>query len=221
MKKTNLGKITFLLVCLLTLVYIFVKAYTAWYVCDIFGGWDGLIDIFSTVHIADVIKFISYIIIVPVAWCVVHLTYVYKIAVGDNIKRTAFVITAIAILGEMVVLVSRNHYDDSFVSFIELGSRIGFLIAFVLLIVGINKASMRNILYVILGFSCICSAVYMVIYFKNNFASITRTMESVEGVGIIALCGEYYVLPVLKLLVSILIMGYIVSPHKYIEYGEE
>ncbi len=221
MKKTKLGKITFLLVCLLTFTFVFVKAYTIWNACDIFGGWKGLMDALSELYVSAAIKFICYIIIIPAIWSLVYLMYVYKIAIGENIKRTVFVITALVIVGEMAVLVSRNYYDDSIASFIEVGSRIGFIIAFVLLTVGISKTPIRNILYVILGFSCICAAVYMVIYFKNNFGDILHIIESEKGVTVFALCGECYVLPVLKLLASILIMGYIVVPSKYIEYAEE
>lgn len=216
MKKTIWGKITFYLICVFVIMYILVKISTVWMLGVRFGGWNNIIDMCRSIGGYSTVKFISKNFIVPIICSTVCLIYVIEIGRSKIISRFVFGVTALALLVEMLfyILDNMNSYYNM-VPFLPLLLKIGFFLAFVLFFTGYTTQLLQKILYVVLGCSFVGTAIYLITYYKHNLTSIIQNTESSQGIEIIYVYSEYFILPVLGLVVCGLVLCYILFPEKY------
>lgn len=95
--------------------------------------------------------------------------------------------------------------------------RSGFLLAFVLLFIDYSKQLLNKILYIVLGCSVVGAVIYKVVYYKHNLTIIMKSIEMSQGLETILMYLEYFIFPILSLIVSGLVLGYILFPEKYLK----
>lgn len=215
MKKTFWGKITFLLACVFVIIYIFVKICNLWILGVTFEGWNNIIDMSLSIRGYGTVRIISENFVVPIICCIVCLIYIFEIGRNKLINRFVFVVTALAIFVEMLFYILDNINRDNMIPFLPLLLRIGFFLAFVLFIMGGLKNYCKKILYVVLGCSFVGTAIYLVMHYKHNLTAIIQNTEYLQGIQIIYMYSEYFILPILGLVVCGLVICYTLFPEKY------
>ncbi len=216
--KNKLRKITFLLTCIFTILFVWVRIYTVWMFGVRYDGWSNIIDMCLLMEDYVIVKTIGEYFVMPIICCIVSLIYVIKIGQSKRINRFVYIITAMAILVETLFYIfsNINSYLNS-VPILPLLFRSGFLLAFVLLFIDCSKQLLRKMLYIVLGCSFVGTVIYMIMNYKNNLTSIMQSVEMLQGLEIIYMYLEFLILPVLGLIVSGLVLCYILFPEKYLK----
>lgn len=214
--KSKLGKITFLLLCVFIVLYVFMEICTVWMLGDRFDGWRNIIDMSLSGGTYVIIKIFGESFALPIISSIVCFIYLIEIRQGRRIHRFVFAVTALAILAEMLFFIITNlgSYLNS-VPILPLLLRSGFFLGFVLLFIDYAKQSLKKILYFVLGCSFAGSVIYWMVGFKNGLASIMQNIEMERGLVSVYIYLESLILPILGLVVSGLVLGYILFPEKY------
>ena len=214
--KSKLRKITFWLLCVFIVLYAFTKICMVWELGNRFGGWRNIIDMSLSGGTYVIIKIFGESFALPIIYGIVCFVYLIEIKQKNRIRRYVSAVTALAILIEMLFFIIANlgSYHNS-IPILPLLLRSGFFLGFVLLFIDYAKHSLQKILYFVLGCSFIGTGIYWIAGFKNGLAAIMQNTEMEQGFVTIYIYLEYLILPILGLVVSGLILGYILFPEKY------
>ena len=204
----KLGKVTFFLTCIFTILFVLVRIYAARMFGIRYDGWDNIIDMSRSIGNNALIKMIGEYFVIPIICCIVCLIYLIKIGQNKKINRFTYIITAMAILVEMFFYIFTNINS---VSVLPLLFRSGFLLAFVLLYIDYTKNLFRKIIYVIVTCPFIATVIYIIIHYINTLTPIRESVETLQGTEILFVYLDYLILPALGLIVSGAIILYIIS----------
>ncbi len=209
MKKTRLGKITFVLICVCLVLFIVVKIWDVWGLGRALGGFENMTKFMATASgqgkVASVLIFFGKTFVIPIIWTLVGLLYVFAIKKCKPIKQSVCLASALAVLAELILLVmGGNRY------FWQLTTRICFIIVFALLFLELKKSGLRRGIYIAFGLTYMLTLVYVIRY----VISMIRVLN-IETVFYAIFA--YILLPMVFLSVVILVLGYILFPKKYIE----
>ncbi len=220
MKKTLLGKITFILACIFLFMYISGKIYAIWMVGNRLGGWDNLMNLSLSIGGYGTVKIISNNFIMPIIWSIIYAIYIFAIWKNKKIERFIFAVTALAISVEMVFYILDNLYGNGIISFLPLLLRIGFLLAFIMLFMGWTKELLKKIVYAVLCGSYICTLAYVLILYIRNMTALIQMSNSSQGIMRVFEYAGYFMFPILELVVYALIISYILFPAKHFKSAE-
>lgn len=227
MKKNVLGKITFVLVFAMAIVYTVTKLYIAWYMGDSFGGWDIFLEFAGAVSDSYKYNVLSELLFLPIMWSILCVVYAIYIGKNKRANRILYVGTALVILADSIfyIIQLKKYYKMDLgvtdISFAPLFIRIGFLLAVIILCIGITKKGFDIALGSILGCSVMGALVYMIVWYKRNMSVlIEEVIEEIHGfedmIGVMEF-AEYCIIPILGFIVGALIIGYILFPTKYLK----
>ena len=209
MKKTRLGKVTFVLAGICLALFMAVKILDVWSLGRTLGGLKNMTKFIATASEQgkgmSVLIFLSKSFVIPIVWTLVGSLYVLAIKKCNPIKQSVCVASALAVLAELILLVAGgNGY------FGQLSTRVCFIIVFVLLFLELKKSGFRKWIYITFGFTYMLTLGYVVLHMIN----VIQVFDI--DIAFYAIL-TYLLLPVVFLSVAILVMGYILFPEKYIE----
>ncbi|MBQ8596729.1 MAG: hypothetical protein IJ409_02960 [Lachnospiraceae bacterium] len=209
MKKTRLGKITFVLTCVCLTLFIVVKILDVWGLGRALDGFENMTKVIATAlgqgELKSVLILFGKTFVIPIIWTLVGFLYAFAIKKCKPIKQSVCVVSALAVLAELILLMAgSNRY------FWQLATRICFIIVFVLLFLELKKSGLRRGIYIAFGLTYMLTLVYVIVYMIN----VMRVLETDTAFYAIL---AYILLPVVFLSVVILVLGYILFPEKYIE----
>lgn len=209
MKKTGLGKGTFVLTCICLALFVIVKILDLWSLGCTFGGFENLMKFAKTASgqgkLLTVLIFFGKTFVIPIIWTLVGLCYVFAVKNCKPIKQTVYLGSALAVLAEFILLVTgSNRY------FWQLTTRVCFMIVFVLLFFELKKSGLRRWIYISMGLTYVLTFIYVIRYMINVISVLDI---DIAFYAILA----YILLPVVFLVACALGWGYILFPEKYTE----
>lgn len=216
MLKNKLGKITCLLLCVFIVLYFLIEICTVCMLGDRFDGWRNIIDMSLSGGAYVIIKIFGESFALPIICGIVCFIYLIEIRQEKRIHRFVFAVTALAIMVETLFFIITNlgSYHNS-VPIFPLIFRGGFFLGFVLLFIDYAKQSLKKVLYFVMGCSFVGTLIYLMMSFKDSLTAIMQNIEMERGLVTIYIYLEYFILPILGLVVSGLVLGYILFPEKY------
>jgi len=209
MKKTRLGKVTFVLVCVCLALFVTVKILDVWGLGRNLGGFHNMTRIIAITsgqgEVMNVLLLLGKIFVIPVIWTLVGFFYVLGMKRCKPIKQGICLASALAVLAEFILLAAgEGRY------FWQLMIRICFVIVFMLLFLEFKKSGFRRWIFITFGLTYTITLVYVIRYMINVIR--VWDMNTAFYVSL-----AYILLPVVFLIVCVLALGYILFPEKYIE----
>ena len=226
--KNTLGKSTFLLICISVILYIFITIASIWSLSVSFDGWGNIVNMSISMGMGNyfLVKMIGENFVIPFIVCMVSLWYLIVIGQGKRIERPVYMITALALLVEMIFFIYRMinsyymqsseyyHYSVPITQFII---RVGFLLAFILLFTDNSRQVLKKPIYLILGCSYAGAVAFLIISLKNSLSALLQYQETEQGLILLYGYTEDFLFPVVSILTCGLLIGYILFPERYLE----
>jgi len=211
MKKTLLGKVTFVLTCVCLCLFIAVKILDVWGFGRAIGGFENMMNVFSVAfRQGEGMAVLSYgckTFILPIIWTWGGFLYIFAIKNNKPIKKSVCLYSAMTVFIDFILMVSTNNGF-----FLLPVVRCGFLIVLILLFLELKKAGYRKGIYITFGLTYIFTFICVIVYMMNAVSILSTD----TGISLFYALITYMMLPAVFLVVAVLMLGYILFPEKYI-----
>lgn len=220
--KNKLGKLTFGILCSFLVVYVFYNIYSAVRYYKMMDAMNTIFHLFNEDELfgeiyAGTSSQIFSMLIGPVICWLVALIYTVTIGSGKRVNRVVYIITALAVLSNLIF----SYFNvGSILSIVFLLIVFAAFVSIILLCVLHKNLKMKKTMNITLIFVYGCAVFYEVINciikMLNLFVFSNRVGLS-NLVDTMLYCGMIFV----SLIVAGLVLGYVLFPEKYMSVEEQ
>jgi len=215
-KKNVLGKTTFILACIFTLIFMATVSYNIWMLNNMFGGWDILIEMFASVGPVAIISLIFRNLILPIIYSVIFLIYIITLGRGKNIGIGTIALSIFVMTFEIAVAFFSTQIGAFYsLPIFSLINRCVLIYILILPLVNLYCPISKKFFSISAICSMACLTINMIFYYLRNLRALLQTVEYSEGVELFIACLGYLLLPMISLVTVGFLMGYIFFPEKY------
>jgi len=139
MKKSNLGKITMIMLSIFIVMFICTRVMAVWFAGIMFDSLDNFFKLSNEHGGLTTAKFVCELFVLPVIWTVICLIYILQIGRNKNINRVIYAGTIFAILAQVSFYLMDCLSFDKKIAVEWVLILIGFLLSFIMLFVDYTK----------------------------------------------------------------------------------
>ena len=209
MKKTRLGKITFVFACVYVIFFVATKIREICIINEVMGSWKEIMEAADTVGKFAVADMIARTFVFPALLLILYLIYTVHIGQNKRIQRPVFALTAFILLIYIIYLILKGYFSSLY-----LYASIGFALGFVLLCFGFETGK-KSFQYAIYGIFT-CSYIVIFVCVIMQVWSLGKVIRTATGLYLAEVVIRGGIGPVFSALVCLAVLGYVLFPKKYI-----